>query len=375
MIPTLRTPTRATSKPTRLCGALAALLFATTPVFAQDTVTLRDGKTETGRVKSADYEGLTLENKGQAKTLEWSTVASIAYKDPPEDFSTAKDSFDQSKWDEALAGFDKVKADSKVRAPIRQDAHFYAATCQIAKQSWDGAIAAFDALRKDFPKSRYLMEAGEGYVTAFSAKNDFAGASKALDTLSNEAVVAGVPQGFNATVSLLKGRLLEGQGKTTEAAAAYGVAEKASGAPLVVLQQARLGQARCLLALKKHSEAEALFRKLSNEDAPSLVLAGAWNGLADVWYHDAATKGETEKVERYYEAAFAYMRGVVQYGPGPGESAREYKRSLEGSVKAFEALATLEKNADRKAVYKQRLAERREALEREFPRGNNPPPK
>lgn len=371
MISTLRTPARATPKTSRFWGACVALILATTPVFAQDTVTLKDGKTETGRVKSADYEGLTLESKGQAKTLEWSTVASVTYKDPPEDFATAKDNFDQSKWDEALAGFDKVKADTKVRAPIRQDAHYYGATCQLAKQNWDGAIAAFDLLRKEFPKSHYLMEAGEGYVNAFTAKKDFAGASKALDALSSEAAGAGVPQAFSATVSLLKGRLLEDQGPTkiTEAAAQYGVAEKATGAPLIVLQQARLGQARCLLAQKKHSDAETLFRKLSNEDAPTLVLAGAWNGLADIWMQDATTKGDAEKVERYYEAAFAYMRGVVQYGPGPGESTREYKRSLQGSVKAFEALAALEKNADRKNVYKLRLSERRDALEREFPGG------
>ncbi|MBK7874656.1 MAG: tetratricopeptide repeat protein [Planctomycetes bacterium] len=363
------TTARRTPKTTVL-GALAALFLTAVPAFAQDTVTLKDGKTEQGRVKSADYEGLTIENKGQAKTIEWSTVAGVAFKDPPDEYTAGRDSFDQSKWDDALASFDKLKADSKLRAPIRQDAFYLAASVQLAKGNWDGAIAGFDALRKEFPKSRYLIEAGEGYVTAFSAKKDYAGASKALDTLSNEAAVAGVPAGFNAAVSLLKGRLLEDQGKTTEAAAAYGVAEKATGAPLVVLQQARLGQGRCLLAQKtKNAEAEAIFRKLTGEDASNLVLAGAWNGLGDLWMLDAMSKGEAEKIDKINDAAFAYMRGVVQYGPGPSESAREYKRSLEGSMRAFQALSQVEKNADRKKVYQQRYLERKEQLEREFPGG------
>lgn len=350
-------------------GVLLALFATALPALAQDTVTLKDGKTEQGRVKSADYDGLILEAKGQSKTIEWSTVASIAYKDPPEDYTAGKDAYEAAKWDDALAAFDKVKADTKVRAPIRQDAFYFSASCSLAKGNWDGAIAGFDALRKEFAKTRYLMEAGEGYVMAYSAKKDFGGAAKALDTMSNEAAVAGVPQSFSATVSLLKGRLLEDQNKVTEAAAAYGVAEKASGAPLIVLQQARLGQGRCLLAQKKNAEAEALFRKLSTEDAPSLVLAGAWNGLGDIWSAEAKSKAEAEQVEKLYDAAFAYMRGVVQYGPGPGEPAREYRRSLEGSMNVFRALSQVEKNADRKKVYQQRYTERKEQFEREFPGG------
>ena len=186
----------------------------------------------------------------------------------------------------------------------------------------------------------------------------------------HEAAVRCVTKGL-LRMGLLKGRLLEEQvpPKIAEAAAAYGVAEKATGAPLVVVQQARLGQARCLVAQKKAAEAEAIFRKLTGEDASSLVLAGAWNGLADLWMVDAMTKNDQEKSDKLNDAATAYMRGVVQYGPGPGESVREYKRSLEGSMRAFKALSDVEKNADRKKAYLQRYLERKEAFEREFPGG------
>jgi tetratricopeptide (TPR) repeat protein len=357
---------RASAAPKTL-SLLAAAAALALPLHAQqDTVTLKDGKAETGRVKSADYEGVTIEAKNNARTIEWSQVASVTFKDPPEDYVTGREAFDGSRWDDAIAAFEKLKGDSKLRAPIRQDALWFSAAAQLAKGNWDAAIASLDAVRKDFPKSRYLMEVGEGYVTAYTAKKDYAGAQRALDTMSNEAVTQGVPASFGATISLLKGRLLEDQGKIAEAAASYGVAEKASGVSLIVQQQARLGQGRVLVAQKKFSDAEAIFRKLAAEDASSLVLAGAWNGLGDVWSQDAKSKADAEQIEKLYDAAFAYMRGIAQYGPGPGESPVEYKRSLEGAAAAFRGLSQVEKNADRKAIYKRRYEERQEHLARVF---------
>jgi tetratricopeptide (TPR) repeat protein len=178
-----------------------------------------------------------------------------------------------------------------------------------------------------------------------------------------------VATGFGATISMLKGRLLEDQDKVTEAAASYALAEKTSGVSLVVQQQARLGQGRCLMKQKKPAEAEAIFRKLSTEDAPSSVLAGAWNGLGELWRQDAKNKAEAEQADKLLDAAFAYMRGVVQYGPGPGESQREYKRSLEGATNAFQNLAQVEKNAERKERYTALYKERKAQLDREFPPG------
>jgi tetratricopeptide (TPR) repeat protein len=357
-----------TTRTARSVSSFLAVVALCAGAWAQgDTVTLKDGKTEQGRVKSADYDGLSLEAKGQARTIEWSQVAGITYKEPPAEYDAGKEAFEGGKFDEAIAAYDKLRADTKLRSPIRQDAFYFTAAAHLAKGSWDEAIAALDATRKEFPKSRYLLEIGEGYVTAFSAKKDFAGAQKALDAMSNESIAAGVPAGFNATISLLKGRLLEDQGKLAEAAAAYGIAEKAAGVSLVVQQQARLGQGRTLLAQKKYPEAESLFRKLTSEEAPNIVLAGAWNGIADVWLEDAKNKNDTEQVEKLLDAAYAYMRGVVQYGPGPGENVREYKRALSGSVKAFQALSQVEKNKDRQEVYRRRLAERKAQLEQEFP--------
>lgn len=347
----------------RACAPLAMLALAASVAHAQDTVTLKDGKTETGRVKSADYDGLALEAKGQSKTLERSQVASVTYKDPPQEYLSGRDSFDNGKWDEALQFFEAIKAEK--RAPIRQEVFFFAAQAQLAKNAWDPAIAALDALRKEFPKSWYLMEIGEGYVLAYTAKKDYAGAQKALDTMATDTAAQGVSAGFSGAISVLKGRLLEDQNKISEAAASYALAEKATGVSLVVQQQARLGQGRCLIAQKKGSDAEAIFRKLTAEDAPNGVLAGAWNGLGDIWLEEAKNKADTEQAEKLLDAALAFMHSVVQFGPGPGENGRELCRGLEGSVKAFKGLAAVEKNAEKKATYTLRANERQQQLQRE----------
>jgi hypothetical protein len=129
-----------------------------------------------------------------------------------------------------------------------------------------------------------------------------------------------------------------------------------------------LGQARCAVALNRKSEAEAMYRKLVGEDAPNLILAGAWNGLADLLKEEARKgkdgKGDQEKV---LDALYAYLRGVVQYAPVPGESTDEYERALAGSRDCFKFMSDLETKQELKKLYKDRSVERGEVLKKEYP--------
>ncbi len=359
----------------RRTSSFAALCFVLTlaaSVSAQDkdTVQFKDGKSDTGRIKSEDFGALTLEAKGGARAIEWSTIVpnGIVYSGSPE-FTSAKDSLDGGKFEDALTKFEELKADTKLRPVLRQTVLFYIASIHQRQGNCDAAIADYKALAEAFPKSRYLMDIGEGLVSCHIAKKDAAGyaaATKALDELSAAALSAGVENGFGSGINVLKGRLLEEQGKVAEAKAAYSVAEKASGVPLAVAQQARLGQARCLVLLKNKAEAETLYRKLVAEDAPNPVLAGAWNGIGDLMKDEAYEKKDAEKM---LDAVYAYMRGVVQYAPVPGESANEYKRSLQGSANCFKLLGDLESNAERKKLNQERARERSEQFKKEFPNG------
>lgn len=335
----------------------------------KDTINFKDGKSDTGLVKSEEYSGITFNPaKGAARTVEWKDVApnGITYGGSVE-YQSAKDAFDANKLQDAAKGFEELLGDAKLRAVLKQNAEYFVATIRMRGGEYDKAIEMYKKLAADFPKSRWLMEIGEGLVACHVAKKDVAGAGKALDELSAAATSAGVEAGFNSAVNVLKGKVFEEQQKFPEAQAAYGVAEKATGVPVQIAQQARLGMARCLVALNKKPDAEAAFRKLVAEDAPNAVLAGAWNGLGDLTVESArAAQNDPDKL---LDAVYCYLRGVVQYAPVPGESIVEYKRALKGAADVFRYISQVEKNADRKKMYAERARERDEQFKKEFPSG------
>jgi predicted negative regulator of RcsB-dependent stress response len=366
---------RSTRPPTARRTWLAAMLFAAsigTSALAQqaqqDTVVLKDGKTETGKIKSEDFANLTLTPaKGPERTIDWPQVAAngITYGGSIE-FTSAKEAFEQSRFDEALEKIAEIlKPEAKLRAPLKQNAQYYLATIRLRKGEWDAAIAEFKKLQTEFPKSRYLLEIGDGLLNAYLGKGkDYAGATKALDELSSAALSAGVEGGFNSAINVLKGRIFEEQQKYSEAIGAYSTAEKATGIPPVVVQQARLGQARCLVATGKATDAEALYHKVVTEDAPNSILAGAWNGLGDLWKKPGYDKKDANLLN---DALFAYLRGFVQYGPLPGESTYEYERAMAGAAQCFTYLSNLETAKDKKDLYAQYARQRKDQLAKEFP--------
>ncbi len=365
-----------TSRTTLVRQALA--LAATASLFAasaraqekeKDSIQFKDGKTETGLIKGEDYGGITFNpSKGPARTVEWKEVApnGVTYGGSAE-FSSAKDAYDGGKFADALPKFEELLGDAKLRAVIKQNSEYFVATIFQRGGEFDKAIDAYKKLVADFPKSRWLMEVGEGLVACHMAKKDAASAGKALDELSAAATTAGVEASFNSAVNVLKGRLFEEQKKFPEAQAAYGVVAKAAGISQAIAQQARLGEARCMVALNKKTEAQTVFQALTKEDAPNTVLAGAWNGLADLYVEEARAK--QNDADKLMDALFCYLRGVVQYAPLPGDPQTEYKRSMKGSAEVFRFISQVEKNAERKKLYLDRANERDLQFKKEFPNG------
>jgi tetratricopeptide (TPR) repeat protein len=349
--------------------AVASFLAQSASAQEKDSIQFKDGKTEPGLIKSEEYGGITFNPaKGAARTIEWKDVApnGITYAGSAE-FQSGKDAYDGGKFADALEKFQQVLGDAKLRAVLKQNAEYFVATIHQRGGEFDPAIESYKKLVADFPKSRWLMEVGEGLVACYMAKKDAAGAAKALEELSTAATTAGVEASFNSAVNVLKGRLNEEQGKFAEAQAAYGVVSKANGVPATIGQKARLGEARCMVALNKKSDAKTAFQALVKEDAPNGVLAGAWNGIADLMVEEA--RANQNDADKLLDALVCYMRGVVQYSPLPGESYTEYKRALKGSAEVCKFIGQVEKNADRKKLYQQRAAEREEQFKKEFPQG------
>jgi tetratricopeptide (TPR) repeat protein len=351
-------------------SALALPCFAAggTPAAAQskeDVVKLKNGTEEAGRIKSEEYGGLTFDpSKGQQHTIAWNDIAQITYQGG-ENFDSARDLLNQGKLEESLTQLTELlKPEAKLRGLIKQNVLYLIGTVQNRLGKSDEAIESYKALLKEFPKSRYLPDVAEGLVNAFGAKGDLEGAKKALDDLNSSSVTAGIEANFSAVVAIQRGRILERQEKWSEAFSAYNAAGTTSGVTSLASQQARLGQARCQMKQKKVSEAEALFRKISGEDAPNSILAGAWNGLGDITKAEGRDKRDAAVL---LDALYMYLRGVVVYGPVPGESTYEYERALAGAAESFDNLSQVESNKDLKARYARSRDEHRAQLKKEFP--------
>jgi tetratricopeptide (TPR) repeat protein len=335
------------------------------PQSKADIVKLKNGSEENGRIKSEEYGGLTFDpDKGQQHTIAWNDIASIGYQGGDE-FDNAKGLIEQGKLEEALGALTQLlKPEAKLRALIKQNVIYYIGFVQNRLGKADEAIESFKLVLKEFPKSRYLPDIADGLVSAYSMKTDLEGAKKALEELNSNAVAAGVEQNFSAVVAIQRGRILERQEKWSEAFSAYNAAQTTSGVTALASQQARLGQARCQVKQKKVSEAEALFRKISGEDAPNSILAGAWNGLGDITKAEGRDKRDAAVL---LDALYMYLRGVVVYGPVPGESTYEYERALAGAAESFDNLSQVESNKDLKARYARSRDEHRAQLKKEFP--------
>lgn len=349
-----------------LCLTLVA--FATAQ-DNKDSIQLKSGATESGKIKSEDFEGVVLDGKTD-KTIAWKDIQvdGISYAGAAQ-YQSAKEQFAGGKLDEALKAFEELKNEKNVRPVLKQHALYYIPFILQRQGKFDQALVGYKELLTAFPKSRYLLDVGDNYVSLFIAKKDSAGGAKAVDALANDALTAGVDGSISAAMNVQKGRLLEDQNKYPEAQAAYTVAERAPGVSPIVIAKAILGQGRCAIALGDKQKAEGLFRKVANSDGPSVVLAGAWNGLGDLLLEEGRGAGAGKKADpdKILDALYCYLRGVVQYSPLPGDPTNEYERSLAFSAQCFEYLSQLDPKPESKASNKARAEARKDQLRREFP--------
>jgi tetratricopeptide (TPR) repeat protein len=349
-----------------LAATLAVVMLAA-PALAQeadDTVRMKDGKSQTGKIQSEDYSGVSLQViKGSALTIQWNKIQSVQYGGAPE-FTKAMETLASGNLEDAKGQLEELKKDAKLRAPLRQQVLFHLANTNQRLGKLDDAVAGYNELLKAFPKSRFLRAAGENLVTCFLDKGDADGAGKALDGFLADAKAAGVEAGFQSELGLLKGRVLEAQKKYAEAKAQYEAVAKAAGVAPTVGLESQLGLARCLQASGDTAKADEQFRALVKQDAPNNVLAGAWNGIGDIAEADAY---KSKNIDKMLDALFAYLRGVVQYPPARGEPTMEYERALAGASTCFKFVADLESNKDKKKLYNDRAKERADQLRREYP--------
>ena len=353
----------------RLPLSALALLALVARVSAQDptdVVYLRDGVTETGKVLEEPLSGLAFQpESGAKKTLQWADVQSVEYGDAPDAFAAGQSALGAGDFEDALKQFSAVLAEQDLRPVVRQQALFQKAGAELrsdADGTEDAARADYQQLLRDFPKGRFVRMACENLMGLYLKKGDAAGAQTVLDDASKG--LSGVA-GAEAIVGVLAGNMLLTSGKGDEAAKRFAAVEALAGAEPALVQEARLGRARTLILANKAAEAEPILRELVEKSTIARVLSGAWNGIGDLGAKEGHDKRNTD---RCLDAVFAYLRGVVQYKPLPGETTIEYERALAGAAQCFQYLSELESNPDKKKVWRDRQRDLVERLQREFPR-------
>jgi tetratricopeptide (TPR) repeat protein len=332
--------------------ALACVLgsLAGSASAQQDRITLKDGKQKVAKILSEDFDGLSYSLEGGSAGMRWEEVDSIRYGSADKYYS-AVDLYNGGKLEESLPGLKELAADTKQRPVLRQNVLYFQGQAHERLNQPDEAIAVYTQLLSEFPKSRYLLDVGSRLLAINLAKGDASNASKVIDEAVKKAQAAGMATGMQAGFGLLRGKLLEAQGKFDEASALYGSTASASDASADVALAAKLGVARCSQGAGRASQAESGYRELLGQDAPSEVLAGAWNGLGDLSFEPAIAKRDMEGLT---DGLLAYLRGVVMYVPVRGAPSSEHERSLAGASKAFRAIGELEKQPERKKLYMDR---------------------
>jgi len=343
-----------------LCLAGPAAAAFPPPLQSKDDgVTLKgNAKSETGKIVDESYDGLDLEiKKGVKKHILWSQIASVAYAGRPVEFTEALD-IQNSDPQAALDKFETFVGTDGADNVVRQQAMYEVAMLQQRLGALDKAAAAWNALIAAYPEGRYLGAAARGVTDCLLIQGDAAGASKALDTLA-ASPAAGKFEALGLQLKALRGTILMAQGKFADARTAFEQVEKDPKAAGDVAAAATLGAAESLRQEGKLPEAEARFKAIVAGDGPNFLLAGAWNGLGDM----LSEKGmKARSADVVIEALYAYLRGVVQYVPAPGESQDEYERALGGAAKCFKALSQLESNKERKAYYESQYSQEAKLL-------------
>ena len=333
-----------------------------TVALAQDKVTTKDQKIKDVKIVSENFDNLIVSLEGGTSGMRWKDIDSIKYSNADK-YYKAVNAFTAGSVSDSIPQLEELNADTKLRPVLKHNVLYYLGMAYLKTGAADKSLAMHQELLKTFPKSRYLLQVGANVANISVARKDAAGAQRTLDAAAT-AAAAPKESAIQAAFDLLKGRLLEEQEKFTEAESTYDRILSNPKAEGDLQPSAKLGKARCAHRANRAIDAERQFRDLLSADAPNYVLAGAANGLGDLWLAQGTANRDADMIK---DALLAYLRGKVMYIPERDSSTEEYERALAGAALANTALSQLEPNADRKKLYQSRAKQLKDELTRDYP--------
>ena len=342
----------------------AVLIMASGSASAQgdDLLKMKDGRDLRGRIVAERFDRIEISTRrGASTSVPWEQVADIEYH-APQTYSDAVSLHTAGLWKEALDAFSEVREIKGLRRPLQQETLYAMALLRQRLGDPQGATDAFRELLEGFPSGRYVRQATRGLVLGLLRLGRPDEAAAMLDQVESGAKLLPSDQGLACDFALLGGHVAWAQGRWEEAHRRFTDAEACPELLPAERAEASLGLARALEATGQPKAADRRYRDLVERDAPPLVLAAAWNHLAD---NGLEAGRQARDAGRITEALYAYLRGVVLYVPKAGDSREEYHRALAGAAQCFESLSQLATASEDKELQRRRAADLRRRLERD----------
>lgn len=333
---------------------LAILLAAAAPALAQDVIEFNDGKRPNaeGEVlamtfKIIDFEILAGEQripqKAAAKEVRRITLDTI---NKTFDFVSGEDLFAKGEFAQAAERFERVKRDPRAKDPVRQMAAIMLVKCHYTAGDLPAAIQAVKALRQDKAESFYLRDSYEFEYRCHLAMGNVAGLQQTVAAFEEKGRAEGMTE-WAKSADLMRGQLLESQGKWSEALAVH----KKYTTDKEVGDEATLGEMRCLTQLQQWPPLKAkadviLSSQKGKKGADDRLLTAAHNARGEVLLNGGNAK----------DALLEFMQGVAVLNKG-GDSSREHETAIARAAVACARIAAAEKDKNKKTLYKQRAQE------------------
>ena len=251
-------------------------------------------------------------------------------------------------YEAAIKALEKAVRNRRASGPAKQTAHIALAECYMARNDMEGARRAIDAMKRAFPETFYLFRTFEMVYRAHRQKGDVRGMGRVLSEFKRKAREVG-RVASEKSAELLQADLYEYRKDWRKALAIHQM--YARDGIVRVREAARLGELRCLSALKQsgrlRAKAQAIISDAKRGRASDRLLMGAYNARGDVQFQGGQTK----------KALLDYLKVAWVLGPKLGGASAEHEQALGKAAIAAAKFASEQTDAGKKAEYRSRALE------------------
>lgn len=329
---------------TSVCAALGAAAGAAS---AQDVIKLANGTSVKGRITRLTSRDLAYTDGGKNFTLQKAEYTEVVLADPPPSLPRANTARGEQRWEKAFAWYEEALKEvaSNKRPDLHKQFIFWDwADALRGKGDADGAMNMLQRLRK---------ECGDCHLRADAYRRalEYAKAKGATPYRAILEEMRAEPEPLGGEAELELANIAFAGAAYEEALALYA---KLSAKPEAsYAAAARLGVFRCLKALKRTADLEALCQKVladKGDGAPALAqAAGAWTARSML---QKAGKDKAKVRDAFLVAA----RAIAVGPPDRRDEAEDYVDALRVAAKCAAILGENSAGAEQKAEYRARAA-------------------